>query len=60
VTRDSIGGRVGDLIVVRPWQRQILRHLLARRLDGRYWHRTGLVGVARKNGKSAIGAGLAL
>jgi phage terminase large subunit-like protein len=60
VTKDSIGGRAGQLITLRPWQRQIFMHLLARRPDGRYRNRQALVGVARKNGKSAFGAGLAL
>lgn len=60
VTKDSVAGRAGSPIILRPWQRQVLGHLLARRPDGRYRHRQALVGVARKNGKSALGAGLAL
>lgn len=60
ITKDSIAGGAGQPIELRGWQRQILSHLLARRPDGRYRHRTSLVGVARKNGKSALGAGLAL
>lgn len=35
-------------------------HLLARRPDGRYLHRTGLIGVGRKNTKSTIGSGVGL
>src|SRR5690349_2103030 len=60
VTKESIAAAAGAPIVLRGWQRQILRHTLARRPDGRYRHRTALVGVARKNGKSALSAGLAL
>lgn len=60
VTKDSVAGASGSPIVLRPWQRQVLGHLLARRRDGRYRHRQALIGVARKNGKSALGAGLAL
>jgi phage terminase large subunit-like protein len=60
ITKDSIAGASGAPIVLRDWQRQALAHVLARRPDGRYRHRTALVGVARKNGKSALGAGLAL
>lgn len=60
ITKDSIAGGAGTPIELRGWQRQILAHMLARRPDGRYRHRTSLVGVARKNGKSALGAGLAL
>ena len=60
VTRDSVAGPSGSPIVLRGWQQQLLGHLLARREDGRYRYRQALVGVARKNGKSALGAGLAL
>lgn len=60
VTKDSVAGGAGQPIMLRPWQRQVIGHLLARREDGRYRHRQALIGVARKNGKSALGAGLAL
>lgn len=60
ITKESIAGAAGQPIALRGWQRQTFGHLLARRADGRYRHRTALVGVARKNGKSAIGAGLGL
>lgn len=60
ITKDSVGGRAGQLISMRPWQVQLSSHLLARRPDGRYRHRQALIGVARKNGKSAIGASVAL
>lgn len=60
MTKDSIAAPAGALIQFRPWQSQLLRHLLARRPDGRYRHRQALVGVARKNGKSALGSTLGL
>lgn len=60
ITKDSVAGPAGSPIAMRGWQRELLGHLLARRPDGRYRHRQALVGVARKNGKSALGAGLAL
>lgn len=60
ITKDSVAGGAGSPIVMRGWQQEMLGHLLARRPDGRYRHRQALVGVARKNGKSALGAGLAL
>ena len=60
VTKDSIAASAGDLLVFRAWQRQLLLYLLARRGDGRYRHRQALIGVARKNGKSAIGSVLGL
>jgi len=60
VTKDSIGGRVGELIVLRPWQKLLLRHLFAERPDGRLRHRQALIGMARKNAKSTLSAGIAL
>ena len=58
--KDSIGGRAGEALEMRGWQRELFRHLFARRPDGRYRHRIALVGMARKNGKSAMGSGIAL
>ena len=52
VTKDSIAGKVGDLLVFRPWQRELNRHLFARTADNRLKHRVALVGLPRKNGKS--------
>lgn len=60
VTKDSVAGPVGTPLALRVWQRRLIAHLLARRPDGKYRHRQALVGIARKNGKSALGAGLAL
>jgi len=60
VTKDSVAASAGTLLELRPWQRQLLGHVFARRLDGRLRHRKALVGVARKNGKSALGAGIGL
>ena len=60
VTKDSVGGSAGSPIVLRPWQDQMIGRLLARRPDGLLRHRQALIGVPRKNGKSAIGAGIAL
>jgi phage terminase large subunit-like protein len=58
--KDSIGGHAGEPIELRDWQRNLLDHIFARRSDGRLRHRIALVGMARKNGKSAIGSGIAL
>jgi phage terminase large subunit-like protein len=60
VTKDSVAASSGEPLVLRDWQRKVLGHLYARRPDGRLRHRQALVGVARKNGKSALGAGLGL
>jgi phage terminase large subunit-like protein len=60
VSKDGFAARGGDLVVLRSWQKELLGHMFARRPDGRLRHRTCLVGMPRKNGKSAIGSGLAL
>ena len=53
IVKDSVAGRTGAHLVLRPWQVQLTSEMLARRPDGRYRHRTALIGVPRKNGKSA-------
>lgn len=58
--KDSVGGHAGDPLILRPWQRKVLDSLFARRPDGRLRHRTALVGLPRKNGKSALGSGMGL
>ncbi len=60
IHKDSIAGRSGELMSLRAWQQNLLTGLFARRSDGRLRHRQALIGVARKNGKSALGAGIAL
>ena len=58
--KDSVGGRAGEPLLLRPWQRKLMDHLFARRADKRLRHKVGLVGLSRKNGKSALGSGIAL
>ena len=58
IVKDSVAGRYGEPLSLRVWQRQVLNGLLARRADGRYKHRSGLIGVPRKNGKSAFSSEL--
>ena len=61
ITKDTIAGQVGEPLVLYPWQKQLLKALFAHRVrDDRRRFRTGLVGMPRKNGKSALGAGIAL
>ena len=60
VTKDSVASPAGKLIELRPWQRELLRHALARRKDNRFRFRTALVGMSRKNGKSALAASMGL
>jgi len=60
VTKDSLGGQAGELIRFRSWQENLLNHALARKENGRFKHRIALIGMARKNGKSALGASVGL
>jgi len=60
ITRDSVAGAVGEPLRVRPWQRQLILQTFARREDGRRRHRIAMWGMARKNGKTAIAAPIAL
>lgn len=59
-TKDTVGGRTGDPLALFDWQRDVLAGLFARRADGRLKHRVGLIGLPRKNGKSALASGVAL
>lgn len=58
--RGTEGEYAGEPIRLRRWQRDILNDLFELRSDGRRRYRQALIGMPRKNGKSAIGAGLAL
>lgn len=54
IGKDGIAGKVGDPLRLRPWQVNLLEHLYARDADGGYVARTALLGMPRKNGKSAL------
>lgn len=60
IDKDTVGGQRGELLELRPWQQLQIYRLFARRLDGRRKHRVGLLGLPRKNGKSALGSSIAL
>jgi phage terminase large subunit-like protein len=60
ITKQSLGGRSGELIRMRVWQAGLSSMLYARRPDNRLRHRRALVGLPRKNGKSAVGSGFGL
>lgn len=59
-TKDTIAGNAGQPLVLRDWQQDLLGHLFAVGENGLYKHRTALIGMARKNGKSGLGSGIAL
>ncbi len=58
--RGTKGDRAGQLIVLDQWQRDPITDLMALRPDGLRKHRTALIGMPRKNGKSTLCSGLAL
>lgn len=56
LTKDGVASRAGEKIVLRPWQHEAAGKVYARRPDGRYRHREALIGLPRKNSKSAQGS----
>jgi len=54
VTKDSIAGKTGERMVLRPWQRDLIRNIYAADDDGQLLRRTCLIGVPRKSGKSPL------
>ena len=53
VTKDSIAGKAGSPLILRDWQKELIRHVFAG--DGEsYRAKISLVGQPRKNGKSAL------
>ena len=59
ITKDSVAGRAGAPLVLRDWQKDLLRDLFSRDEDGGLRHRIGILGLPRKNGKSALGSVIA-
>ena len=60
ITKDSIAGHAGEDLIFRPWQRELTKQLFAVKADGTFRHRIGLIGLPRKNGKSAWLSAVAL
>ena len=58
--RITKGSHAGETLRLRDWQRRLLDDLFEVRADGRRRFRRGLIGLPRKNGKSALGSGIAL
>ncbi len=54
------GEKRGELIELEPWQVDLLVDLFEIGEDGAWRYREALVGMPRKNGKSTLGAGIAL
>jgi len=61
VTKDSVAGKSGDPLILRDWQKQLVRLIFEYdEASGGLKHRVNLVGMPRKSGKSALGSVLAL
>lgn len=60
LTKDSVAGRVGEPIKLQEWQKELLRRSFILDENGMFKHRTIYWGMARKNGKSSMAAGVGL
>ena|ERR1035437_1175116 len=58
--RNVSGPEAGKVIQLRTWQKELILELYRLDENGRRIYRRGLWGLARKNGKTMIGACLAL
>lgn len=55
ITKDSVGGKRGRRLKLYPWQQAETYRIFARSPEtGDRKHRVGMLGIPRKNGKSAI------
>jgi phage terminase large subunit-like protein len=54
IGKDGIAGKAGQPLILRDWQKELLKHLYARDEDGGYIASTALIGMPRKSGKSAL------
>lgn len=54
VGKDGIAGKAGEALRLRDWQKQLLLHLYARDENNGLLAQTALIGMPRKNGKSAL------
>jgi phage terminase large subunit-like protein len=59
ITKDSIAGNRGERLILRDWQKELIRHIYAE-ADGGYRHLRNLILIPRKNGKSALASTLAI
>jgi phage terminase large subunit-like protein len=60
ITKDSVAGRQGTPLVLRDWQKELIRHVYAEDDTGNLRHRICLLGLPRKQGKSAVASSLAI
>ncbi len=60
ITKDSVAGRAGEVLVLRDWQKELTRNLFAVKDNGKLKHKIALIGLPRKQGKSAWLSAVAL
>ena len=60
ITKESVAGRAGSRLVLRDWQKELIRNIYATDDDGGFQRKLALVGMPRKNGKSALASHLAV
>ena len=60
ITKDSIAGNQGTPLVLRDWQKELIRHIYASDGSGGFLNTVSLVGMPRKSGKSALASSLAV
>lgn len=60
ITKDSVAGSAGEPLVLRDWQKELTRNLFAVKDNGKLKHKIALIGLPRKQGKSAWLSAVAL
>ena len=60
ITKDSVAGPAGSRLILRDWQREVVKRIYADDGKGGFRHRISYIGLPRKNGKSAVSSLLAL
>ena len=59
ITKDSIAGNAGTPLILREWQKDLIRHMYAGDGDGGFYNQIQLIGMPRKSGKSAVSSACA-
>lgn len=60
ITKDSVAGNAGEPLIFRNWQKELTRNLFATYKSGKLKHKIALIGLPRKQGKSAWLSSVAL
>lgn len=60
ITKDSVAGNSGQPLIFRDWQKELTRNLFAVKDNGKLKHKIALIGLPRKQGKSAWLSAIAL